>query len=100
MTVLTTNYSPGDGQLMLSVGWPCSCSFFTALHTCVPEKGFWCSFLSLLLHAFGSAVAKCCSVDSKITGTGVSPESLSSAPHGVVGSASTSANCNYVTGSV
>jgi len=87
MTVLTTDSSPGAGQLMPSVVRPCSCSFFTALHTGNPGEGFWCSLLSLLLHVFASLGAKRCCLDSKITGAGISPESLISAPSGVVGSA-------------
>ena len=72
---------------MPSVVRRCSCSFFTALHTGTPAEGFWCSFLSLSQHMFASLTAKHCCLDSKITGTGVSPESLINAPHGVVGSA-------------
>ena len=75
------------GLVMPLVFRPCSCSFFTALHTGAPEKGFWYSFLSLLLHMFASLAAKGCCLDSKIKGAGVSPESLINAPRGVVGSA-------------
>ena len=87
MTVLTTDSSPSGGQLMPSVVRPCSWSFFTALHSGAPEEGFWCSFLSLLLHVFASLATKCCCLDSKIMHVGVSPESLIKAPRGVVDSA-------------
>jgi len=87
MTVLTTDSSPRGSQLMPSVVRPCSCSFFTALHTGAPEEAFWCSFLSLLLHVFASLASKRCCLDCKITGAGVSPESLINTPRAVVGSA-------------
>jgi len=87
MTALTTDSSPGGSQLMPSVVRPCLCSFFTALHSGAPEEGFWCSLRGLLLHVFASLSAKCCCLDSKITCTGDSPESLIDAPRGVVASA-------------
>jgi len=86
MTVLTTYSSAGGGQLMPSVDRLCLHSFFTALHTGLPEEGFWCSFLSLLLQVFASLAANRCCLDSEITGAGVSSESLNSTPRGVVGS--------------
>ena len=86
MTVLTTDSSPGAGQLIPSVVRQFSCSFFRTLHTGVPEQGFWCSLLSLFLDTFTSLAAKRCCLDSKITTVGVSPESLIIAPRGVVGS--------------
>jgi len=86
-TLLTTNSSPGAGELIPSPVGPCSCLFFTALHTGVPEDGFWCSFLSHLLHAVASLAAKRCCLHSKITAAGVSPESRIEAPGRVVGSA-------------
>jgi len=87
MTVLTTDSSPGGGQLMPSVVPACSCSFFTSLHAAAPEEGFWCSLLSLLLHVFASLAEKRCCLHSQITGGGVSPESLINPPRGVEGSA-------------
>jgi len=87
MVVLTAGSSPGAGQFMPSVVRPCSCSFLTALHIGALEKGFLCSSFSLPLHAFSILAANCCCLDSKITGAGVSPDFLISAPRGVVGSA-------------
>jgi len=87
MVVLTTGSSPGAGQLMPLVVRPCSCSFLTALHIGAPEEGFLCSSFSLLLHAFSILAANRCCLESKITGAGISPDSLISAPRGVVGSA-------------
>jgi len=87
MMVLTADSSPGTSQFMPSVVRPCSCSFLTALHIGAPEAGFWCSSFNLLLHAFASLAVNLCCLESKITGAGVSPASLISAPSGVVGSA-------------
>jgi len=84
MTVRTTDSAPGAVQLMPSVVRPCSCSFFTALHTGVLEEWFWCSFLRLLLHVFASLAAIRCSLDTMITGVGVCPQCLINAPRGVV----------------
>jgi len=86
MVVLTASTAPGPGQFMPSVVRPCACSFLTALHIGAPEEGFLCSSFSLLLHAFSILAVNCCFLESKITGGGVSPDSLISAPSGVVGS--------------
>ena len=85
--VLTTESSPGAGQFMPSVVQPCSCSCLTTLHISAPEEGFRCIFFSLLLHAFASLTANRSYLESKITGAGVSPDSLISAPHEVESSA-------------
>jgi len=88
MMVLTTGSLPRAGQFMPLVVQPCSCAFLTALHIGAPEKGFLCSSFSLQLHAFSILAVNRCCLESKITGAGVSPDSLISAPRGVVGSAS------------
>jgi len=85
--ILTTGSLPTAGQFMPSVVRPCLCSPFNALHIGAPEAGFWCSFFNLSLHAFASIAVNLCCLESKITGAGVSPASLISAPRGVVGSA-------------
>jgi len=87
MVVLTTGSSPGAGQFMPLVVWPCLGTVLTALHIGAPEEGYLCSFFSLLLYAFSILAANHCCLESKITGAGVSPDSLISAPRGVVGSA-------------
>jgi hypothetical protein len=86
MMVLTTDYSPRAGQFMPSAVRPCWCPFCTALHISAPEVGFWCSSFNLLLHAFASLAVNLWCLESKITGGGVSPASLISAPRGIVGS--------------
>jgi len=87
MMVLTTDPSPRAGHIMPLVVWPCSCSSLTTLHIGAPEEGFWCNSASLPLHASLSLAANRCCLESKTTGAGVSPDSLISAPRGVVGSA-------------
>jgi len=87
MVVLTTDSSPGGGQCVPVVVRPCSCSSLITLHIDAPEEGLWSSSFSLQLHAFASLAVNRCCPESKITGAGVSPHSLSSAPCGVVGSA-------------
>jgi len=87
MVVLTTDSSPGGGQSVPSVVRPCSCSSLITLHIDAPEEGLWSSSFSLLLHAFVSLAVNHCCLESKITGTGVSPNSRITAPCGVVGSA-------------
>jgi len=87
MVVLTTDSSPGGGQSVPSVVRPWSCSSLIILHIGAPEEGLWCSSFSLLLHAFASLAANRCCLESRITGASVSPDSLISAPCGVVGSA-------------
>ena len=85
--VLTTGSSPGAGQHMPSVVLPCSCSVSTTRPIGVPDEGSSCSSFSLLLHALASLAANRCCLESKITGAGVSRDSLIKAPLGVVGSA-------------
>ena len=85
--VLTTDCSPGAGQFMPKVVWPFRCSFLTALPIGALEAGFWYSYFNLLLHAFACLAVNLCCLESKITGAGVSPASLISAPRGVLGSA-------------
>ena len=80
MTILPTDSSPGTGLLMALVIWPCLWSWFTALHTGVPEEGFWSSYRNLLLQELASLAAKHCCLESKIVGTGVSPGSLIDPP--------------------
>jgi hypothetical protein len=87
MVVLTAGSSPGAGQFMPSVVRPCSCSFRTTLHIGAPEEGLLCSSFRLLLHAFSSLAANRCCLESKVTGSGVSPDSLITAPRGVMGRA-------------
>ena len=87
MTVLTTDSSPRASQFLPSVVRACSLSSFTPLHNSVPEEGFWCRSLNLLLHTFASLAANRCCLQSKIVCTGESPESLIIAHCGVVGSA-------------
>jgi len=86
MVVLTAGYSPRAGQLMPMVAQPCSCSFVTILHIGAPEEGLLCSPFSLLLHMLSSLAANGCGLECKVTGAGVSPNTLISAPPGVVGS--------------
>jgi len=86
MMVLTTDSSPGAGYIMPPVVRPCSCSSLTTLHIGAPEEGFRCNSFSLPLHASASLAANRCCLESKTTGAGVTPDSLISAPHGVVGS--------------
>jgi len=86
MVVLTTVSLPGASLFMPSVVWPCPCSFLTTLHIGAPEEWFWCSSFTLLLDAFSCHAANCCCLQSTITGAGVSPYSLLSAPRRVVGS--------------
>jgi hypothetical protein len=87
MVVLTTDSSLGGRQSVPWVVRPCSCSSLISSHIGAPEEGLWCSSFSLLLHAFVSLAANRCCLESRITGAGVSPDSLISAPCGVVGSA-------------
>jgi hypothetical protein len=87
MVVLTTGSSPGAGQFMPLVVRPCSCSFLTTLHIGAPEEGLLCSSFSMLLHAISSLAANRCYLESRVTGAGVSPDSLISAPRGVEGRA-------------
>jgi len=86
MVVLTTDSSPGGGQSVPSVVWPCSCSSLITLHIGVPAEGLWCSSFNLLLRAFATLAANRCCLESRITGAGVSPDFLISAPCGVVSS--------------
>jgi len=85
--VLTTDSSSGAGHIVSSVVRPCSCCSLTTLHIGAPEEGFPSSSFSLLLHESASLAAIGCCLESKITGAGVSPDSLISTPRGVVGSA-------------
>jgi len=87
MLILTADSAPGAGQFMPLVVRPCSCYFPTTLHIGAPEEGLLCSSFTLLLHASSSLAANRCCLDSMVTGAGVSPDSLISAPCGVVGSA-------------
>jgi len=87
MVVLTAGSSLGAGQILPSIVLPCSCSILTALHIGAPDEGLLCSSFSLLLHAFTCITANSCWLESKVTGAGVNPDSLISAPCMVVGSA-------------
>jgi len=71
---------------MPSVVQPCMCSITPTRHICVLDEGSFCSSFSLLLHAFASLTVTHCCLESKITGAGVSPDSLINAPLGDVGS--------------
>jgi hypothetical protein len=88
IVILTAGSSPRAGELMPSIVRPYSCSFLTTLHIGAPEEGLLCSSFSLLLHAFSIHAANCCCLESKVTGAGISPDSLIRAPRRVVGSAS------------
>ena len=59
----------------------------TTRYTGKPDEWSSSRFFSLLLHAFGSPAVNHCCLESKITGAGVSPDSLIDAPLQVVGSA-------------
>jgi len=87
MVVLTSDSLPGAGLIMPTVVWQSACYFLTTLHHGAPEEGFRCNSFRLLLHVSASPPANCCCLESKITSVGVSPDSLISAPRGVVGSA-------------
>jgi hypothetical protein len=66
---------------------PCLCSSLTTLHIGAPEEGFRFNSITLLLRVSASLAANRCCPESKITGNGLSPDSLMSAPHGFLGSA-------------
>jgi len=87
MVVMTTGTSPVAGHFMRSVVRPCGPSSSTTLHLSAPEEGFWCTSCSSLVYASASLAENCCCLQSKITGVGVSPESLICAPRRVVGRA-------------
>jgi len=87
MVVLTTDSSPGGGQSVPWVLWPCSSSSLITLHIGAPEARLWCSSSSLLLHAFASLGANRCCLESRITGAGISADYLISARCRVVGGA-------------
>jgi len=84
--VLTTGSLPVASQFMRLVLQPCSCSLLTTLHIGAPEEGFLCRSFNLLLHALTSLAVNLCCLESKVTGMGVIPDCLISAPHWVVGS--------------
>jgi hypothetical protein len=87
MVVLTAGSSAGAGQLMPVVDRPYSCSSLTTWQIGAPEEELLCHSFSLLLPAFSSLAANRCCLESKVSGTGVSPDSVISAPHGIVGCA-------------
>jgi hypothetical protein len=65
-----------------------TCGFWRDLHCVdvgVPDEGSSCSSITLLLAVFVSLTANRCCPESEITGVRVSPDSLISAPFGVVG---------------
>jgi hypothetical protein len=49
-----------------------------------PEEGFRCSSWCMLLHVSASLATKCYCLQSKVTCPGVTPDYLTSGPHGVV----------------
>jgi len=85
--VSTSGSTPGAAQLMYSVVRPCSRSVSTTRHIGVPDGGSSCSAFSFQQDVFAGLAANGCGLESKITGAGVSPDSLINAPLGVVGSA-------------
>jgi len=87
MLVLTTGSSPGAGQFMPLVVWPCSCCFLMTLHIGASEEGLLCTSYSFLLHAFSSLAENCCCLQSMVASASVSSDSLISTPRGVMGSA-------------
>jgi len=84
---LITGSSHWASQIMFSVVQPRFCSISTTWHIGVPDGASLCSSFGLLLHAFACLAANRCCLESNITSTGVSPDSLISAPLGAVGSA-------------
>ena len=86
--VLTIGFSRGAYQLMSLVVRLCSCSSSTTRHLSVPDEGSSGRSFSLLLHVFATLAANHCCLQSKITGVGVSPDSLIGVPRGVLTSCS------------
>lgn len=85
MVVLTTDFSPRDGNIMPLVVRPCSASVLITQHIGAMVEAFRCNSFYLLLHGSASlAVNRCCLV-SKITGTPVSSDSLICAQCDVMG---------------
>jgi hypothetical protein len=87
LVFMSTDCSAGVTLFMHSVVWPCLCSLMTTLLTSAPGVGFSCSFFSWQRHMFVSLAVNHYCLESKFMNAVVSPDSLSSAPHGVVGSA-------------
>ena len=87
IVVVTTDSSTWGGQSLPSLVRPCTCSFLITLHIGALEEWMWCSSFSMQRHVcVNLAVNRCC-LESKITGSGVSPDSLIIARSGVVGCA-------------
>jgi hypothetical protein len=84
MMVLTTGSSPGADQFMPLVVRPWLSSFLTSLHIGALDEGFLCSYCGLLVHACSNLTVNHCCPECKVTGASVSPDSLLSAPNGVV----------------
>jgi len=70
---------------MSSVVRPCSYSISTTHHIGVLYEWWSCSSFSFPLHALASFTANRCWLEFQITGTGVSHDTLMSAPFGMVG---------------
>jgi len=87
MMALTTDSFPGASQFMPSVVWRCLCASLTTTHIGAPGEGFQCNSFSVVLHESVSLSVNRHCLESNITGAGVSPDSLISAPCVVVGSA-------------
>ena len=85
--VRTTDSSPAGSQSVLSVDQPSSRSSMITLHIGAPVEGLCCGSISLLMHAFASLAVNRGGLASKITSTGVRPDSLISAPCWVICSA-------------
>jgi len=87
IVVLNTGSAAGAGRFMPFVVRPYSCALLSTLHIGALEKGFQCRSCSLLLHVVSSLAVKRSSMEDTVTATGVSPDTLMSAPGRVVWSA-------------
>jgi len=85
MTVFTASSLSGLDQRMISASRPGSCSYVITLHIGAPEVRWSCTpfYLEPSYTLASLAVNHCC-LAFRATGTGVSPDSLISAPIGVV----------------
>jgi hypothetical protein len=77
--------SQGGGNLVRSIVRPCSCSSLNNLQISAQEEELWCTSFSLLLHVFDSLAVNPCCLESRMTGTGLSRDSLINAPWEVGG---------------
>jgi hypothetical protein len=88
MTVLTAGSSLGLGQRMVSASRHRSCSLVITLHISAPDVAWSCTALSLEpWHALVSLGVNHCCLAFRAIGAGVSSDSLTSAPIGIMGRA-------------